>query len=167
MFDERELNCQTGSCPNPADGDVSNNVGCGAVGCVGVGCGNVAWFRQGRPGGEPSEERSASARAAPRTLSATSGRERFSRQVLPNVQCLSVDTALAGGIAAEQLRGRVHLAQDGCSYFTFGKGSAAGECHMEGAADDTCSDGTTASTDYDYYKTKQNVWTQKCTTHLR
>eukprot|EP01043_Picozoa_sp_COSAG02_P077713 COSAG02_NODE_17149_length_1025_cov_1.340173_1_plen_307_part_10 len=85
--------------------------------------------------------------------------------LLADVQCGSADFALSGGIAADATAcAEACIAQEGCTYFTFGKFGAAGLCHMESAGDDTCSvDGTSTSVDHDFYKIKQNTWTQKCT----
>eukprot|EP01043_Picozoa_sp_COSAG02_P049468 COSAG02_NODE_4969_length_4772_cov_2.562166_1_plen_1390_part_00 len=165
--DDREPGiCQTGSCPNPADGDVSSNIDCGAVGMVsseGCGGGTVCV-----PTG--ADLSVSSVRNDP-LLCASGAFERnvWTRNIFTllaaDVQCGSTDTALSGGTAVDATAcAEACIAQEGCAYFTFGKAGAAGVCHMEGAVDDTCSvDGTSASVDHDFYKIKQNTWTQKCT----
>ena len=134
--DEREPGtCQVGRCPNPADGDASSSIGCGAVGMVSASScgGGVVCVPTGADLAVSSERNDP-------LLCASGSLERnfWARDIFtllsPDVQCLSTDTALSGGTAADAAAcAEACIAQDGCSYFTFGKGDAAGECHMEGA----------------------------------
>ena len=133
--DEREPGiCQIGHCPNPADGDASSNIGCGAVGMVSSsGCGGGSVCVPTGADLAVSSERNDPLRCASGSFERNIWTRDILALLLPDVQCLSTDTALSGGTAADAAAcAEACITQEGCSYFTFGKGDAAGECYMEG-----------------------------------